>query len=67
MNVSVNGKNVTVDAPKVTIALLMSQLDIASDGVAVAVGTSVISQSKWSDYCLEEGAKVTLIRATQGG
>lgn len=67
MNVLVNGKNVTIDAPKVTIALLMSHLNISSEGVAVAIGTSVIAQSKWNEYYLDEGSKVTLIRATQGG
>ena len=67
MKVLVNGKNMEIESNETTITNLMSQLNIASVGVAVAIGTSVIPQSKWSEYQLEEGSKVTIIRATQGG
>ena len=67
MKVLVNGKNVEVEADKATIANLMSQLEVVPVGVAVAIGTAVIPQAKWEEYQIEEGSKVTIIRATQGG
>ena len=67
MKILVNGKNMEVESNAATITNLMSQLNIAPVGVAVAIGTSVIPQSKWTEYQIEEGSKVTIIRATQGG
>lgn len=67
MNLLVNGENLSIEAEKVTILSVIESTKISTLGVAIAVGISVVPQSKWSEYVLEEGDKVTIIRATQGG
>lgn len=67
MNIIVNGKFLECIDDNVTISFVINQLQLSNVGIAVAVGSQVIPQSRWGEYCLEEGAKVTIIRATQGG
>lgn len=65
MEVIVNGTKITTSAA--TLAELIEERGNASAGVAVAVGTRIVRRSEWESTPLEEGAEITLIRATQGG
>lgn len=67
MNIIVNGNILECVSDKVTISSVIEQLQLSTIGIAIAVGSSVIPQSKWGEYTLGDGAKVTIIRATQGG
>lgn len=67
MNIIVNGKFLECVGDNVTISFVINQLQLSSVGIAIAVGSTVVPQSRWGEYPLEEGAKVTIIRATQGG
>ncbi len=55
-------------APGSTLAELLRELGLAErKGVAVAVNDAVVPRSEWPAQPLAEGARVLVIRATQGG
>ncbi len=68
MNVIVNGESRSVPAG-CTVAGLVGSLSIAPDGrgVAVAIGGEVVPRGAWTDTALDEGARVELVAAVQGG
>jgi len=50
------------------LAELLSQLNLLDKrGIAVAVNNAVIAKADWGNYELKENAKITIIKATQGG
>lgn len=67
MNIIVNGKNLECNGKNVTISTLMFEFELPSTGVAVAIDNHVIPKTQWDSYLLQEGEKITLIKATQGG
>lgn len=66
MEVFVNRTPVEVPDAVTLTELLLSQ-DISPDGTAVAVNNRVVPRAEWPTCRLEEGAKVTVIRAVCGG
>ena len=68
MNIVVNGESRSVPAG-CTVAGLVGALGAAPDGrgLAVAVGGEVVPRAAWSDTALDEGARVELVTAVQGG
>jgi sulfur carrier protein len=55
-------------APGATLADLLRELGLAErKGLAVAVDDAVVPRSAWPAQLLAEGARVLVIRATQGG
>lgn len=50
-----------------SVASLLSEAGIGTEGIAVAVDNKVVPKSGWEAKILEEGAKVTVIRAVCGG
>lgn len=50
-----------------SVASLLSEAGIGTEGIAVAVDNKVVPKSGWEARILEEGAKVTVIRAVCGG
>ena len=65
MNLIVNGDpRVVLDG--CTVALLIENLQINAQGVAVAVDGSVLPRSQW-DARLTENATVEVLAAVQGG
>ncbi len=65
MEVIINGRPTSTQAR--TLAELIASQGIDTNGIAVAVGSRVIPRAQWETTPLEEGAVITLIRATQGG
>lgn len=65
MEVIINGRPTSTQAR--TLAELIASQGIDTTGIAVAVGSRVIPRAQWETTPLEEGAVITLIRATQGG
>lgn len=52
----------------ITIKKLLATLEnIPTAGIAIAVNGSVVSSSLWNDHQLNDGDKVTVIRAFYGG
>lgn len=65
MKVNVNNEEVVFDGS--TVEELIASLSVSMAGCAVAVGTKIVPASAWHGFVLDEGDKVTIIRATQGG
>ena len=65
MKVVVNDEFVEVDE-KTTVAELLTKLGIPDKGIAVAVDWAVLPRSEWH-FALNDGAKVEVVTAVQGG
>lgn len=68
MELTINGESRQFDDEIRTVEQLLERLEIeARAGLAVAVGDEVVSRSDWQDHRLEDGDRVEIIRAAQGG
>ncbi len=65
MNIKVN--NEALDFKGKTVADLIAQLGLPAVGVAVAIGTDIVSRDAWQTKELAEGDYVMIIRAASGG
>jgi sulfur carrier protein len=50
-----------------TALLARMSLDPAARGVAIAVDGEVVPRSGWREHVLDDGARVEILTATQGG
>jgi sulfur carrier protein len=68
MNVILNGEPAQVPADA-TVRTALDALDVPADarGVAVAVDAAVVPRGEWATHHLDEGARVEIVRAIQGG
>jgi sulfur carrier protein len=68
MTVVVNGDRRELPAGT-TVSALLDALDLAGDarGVAVAVDAEVVPRGEWETTELDDGARVEILRAIQGG
>jgi sulfur carrier protein len=63
-----NGEQSDVRAGE-SVAAALALLDVALDarGVAVAVDGEVVPRAQWRSFALDEGARVEVLTAMQGG
>ena len=66
MSLIVNGEPSAVETP-ITIAALLAAIDAPPRGVAVAVDGAVVPRSGWASHVLDDGARVEVLTAVQGG
>ncbi|MFF7200909.1 MULTISPECIES: sulfur carrier protein ThiS [unclassified Streptomyces] len=66
MNVSVNGE-ARVLATGTTLDTLVTELTPARSGVAAAVNEAVVPRSAWAGTLLDDGDRVEVLTAVQGG
>ena len=66
MNVLVNGKPTELETGA-TVEAVLASLDLPDRGVAVAVDAEVVPRGEWPAHELNEGARVEVLRAIQGG
>ena len=68
MNIWLNGEQRELVAGSSVVELLvLSGLSSGQRGVAVAVGSEVVPRSEWSKRELQEGDRVEILVASQGG
>ena len=68
MRVLVNGEaTVLADGATVETAVKALELPASGRGVAVAVDAEVVPRGQWGAHELQEGARVEILRAIQGG
>ena len=68
MRVVLNGSEAElVDGATVLTAIEALELPAAGRGVAVAVDAEVVPRTQWDTHKLDEGARVEVLRAIQGG
>ncbi|MFD8918974.1 sulfur carrier protein ThiS [Streptomyces sp. NPDC055037] len=66
MNISVNGEPREF-APATTLDVVVATLAPAPSGVAAAVNETVIPRTRWSGTPLNDGDRVEVLTAVQGG
>ncbi|MFE6131655.1 sulfur carrier protein ThiS [Streptomyces sp. NPDC056437] len=66
MNVSVNGETRML-ATGTTLDALVTELTAARSGVAAAVNEAVVPRSAWAGTVLDDGDRVEVLTAVQGG
>ena len=66
MKIYFNNKEICVGA-RVTVLELLAGQNLHTGNVAVAVNNKVVPRSEWPTASLQEGAKITVIRAVCGG
>ncbi|HZX37251.1 MAG TPA: sulfur carrier protein ThiS [Streptomyces sp.] len=66
LNVSVNGEAREL-ATGTTLDTLVADLTAAPSGVAAAVNEAVVPRSQWSGTVLDDGDRVEVLTAVQGG
>jgi sulfur carrier protein len=68
MKVLLNGETAELaDGATVRAAVESLDLPTAGRGVAVAVDAEVVPRTEWETHELQEGARVEILRAIQGG
>jgi sulfur carrier protein len=68
MRVLLNGAHTDLaDGATVQTAVEALDLPAAGRGVAVAVDAEVVPRTQWNTHKLDEGARVEILRAIQGG
>lgn len=67
MKITVNQIAYVLDDACSVEQLLTIVLQKEAKGIAVAVNQSIVSKSDWFSLQLQEGDRVLLIKATQGG
>jgi sulfur carrier protein len=66
MNVIVNGEPTELETGA-TVEAALAALELPDRGVAVAVDAEVVPRGEWPAHELNEGARVEILRAIQGG
>ena len=66
MNVLINGEPTEL-ASGATVEAVLAALELPDRGVAVAVDAEVVPRGEWPAHKLNEGARVEVLRAIQGG
>jgi sulfur carrier protein len=66
MRVLVNGEPTELERGA-TVESVLAGLELPHRGVAVAVDAEVVPRGKWPEHELDEGARVEVLRAIQGG
>ena len=66
MKVLVNGEPTELEAGA-TVESVLASLELPERGVAVAVDAEVVPRGEWPEHELNEGARVEVLRAIQGG
>ncbi|MFS4482501.1 sulfur carrier protein ThiS [Hyunsoonleella sp. 2307UL5-6] len=54
-------------APKTTLNDLVNDLNIQTNGIAIAVNNRVIKKTSWSAQHLQQNDAILIITSTQGG
>jgi sulfur carrier protein len=68
MRVLLNGESAELaDGATVQAAIEALDLPAAGRGIAVAVDAEVVPRTAWDTHTLDEGARVEILRAIQGG
>ena len=52
---------------EVTLQELVEKLQIQTNGIAIAVNSSVVKKSDWSSKLLQNNDAILIIKSTQGG
>ncbi len=66
MTATINGETRTVRDGS-TVAELLAELELGTEGIAVAVGGQVVRRATYTEVALRDGDAIEIIRAVAGG
>ncbi|CAL2093393.1 sulfur carrier protein ThiS [Tenacibaculum sp. 190524A05c] len=66
ITVKINDSNKTFKT-ECNLIRMIEELNIQSNGIAIAVNNSIVKKSDWSNHKLSENDNVLIIKSTQGG
>ena len=66
MKVQVNNKEVKITDAS-TITQLTEQLELSSQGIAIAVNNKMIPRTEWDKFVLHESDNLVIIKEDSGG
>lgn len=66
MQITVNGEPASV-AEHASVAVLLAQLQLAGQRLAVELNGQIVPRSRWADVPLHEGDRAEIVRAIGGG
>ncbi|WP_226294149.1 sulfur carrier protein ThiS [Aquimarina algicola] len=66
MTVNVNHQSQTIP-DNCSIQHLLANLDIATNGIAIAINNHIITKEQWDTTLICDQDNITIIKATQGG
>ncbi len=66
MEISINGKNVTIKSG-MNLLEILKQETIRPEGIAIAINDVVISKKEWADKIPKPEDRILIITATAGG
>lgn len=66
MNIELNNSPYEIEEGT-TLAVLAKQLNLADQGVAIAINYQVISRDLWVDTIINEGDQLMVVKAVSGG
>lgn len=66
VEVKVNGEEQTLEQAY-TLDSLLEKMDQNKDGVAVAINDEVVPKSEWPNTQINQGDKIEILGAVQGG
>ncbi len=65
MKVAINNKEVETNST--TLSQLVDELSLPMQGIAIAVNNRMVPRTEWTNYALNEGASIVIIKAACGG
>jgi sulfur carrier protein len=65
MNIIVN--NSPHETAATTLAQLAAEQNLPHSGVAVAVNNQMVPRTEWDSFALQDGQKITILKAFSGG
>ncbi len=66
MTINVNNQSQSI-SENTSVYMLLKHLNIATNGIAIAVNNEIITKERWDRAIVEENDNITIIKATQGG
>ncbi len=66
VEIVLNGEAFSIDGDG-SISMLLNQLDLVPSKIAVEVNESIVSRSKYDQFCLKNNDRVEVIQAVGGG
>jgi len=66
INIKVNNTPYQFQADS-SLGTILNDLEVSTNGIAVAVNQNIITKTDWNTQTLNEGDEILIIKATQGG
>lgn len=67
MKITLNGKQISIEAQQTSVAQLLKQNLMPASGIAVALNDKVVRKTSWDSTFLHDGDSLTVITAVCGG